>query len=64
MNTSDLYTAIDVYFFCNEDATMQKWNELSIIEKIQYEELAERYNRESAERYNSQLELTQLVSLN
>ena len=50
MNTSDLYTAIDVYFFCNEDATMQKWNELSIIEKIQYEELAERYN--------SQLELT------
>lgn len=44
MNISDLYTAIDIYFICNEDATMQKWNELSNTEKNQYEELAERYN--------------------
>ena len=44
MNTSDLYTAIDIYFICNEDATMQKWNELSNTDKYQYEELANHYN--------------------
>ena len=44
MNTSDFYTAIDIYFICNEDATMQKWNELSNTEKLLYEKMAEQYN--------------------
>lgn len=35
MNT-DLYTAIDIYFLYNDDGTMEKWNKLSIEEKIYY----------------------------
>ena len=41
---SDLYTAIDIYFLYNDNATMEKWNSLSIDEQMYYNNIAIRKN--------------------
>lgn len=41
---SDLYTAIDIYFLYNDNATMEKQNSLSIEEQIYYNNIAIREN--------------------
>lgn len=41
---SDLYTAIDIYFLYNDNATMEKWNSLSIEEQVYYNNIAIREN--------------------